>query len=114
MTVEWWEMNLETCSGYEKHFSGSRQYVSKKIKVIRRVEVKILQEIDEKVEKDPLKNVPEPIFGSVQKSLFDTFRRKLLLQMAVEWWEMNLETCSGYEKHSSGSGQYPSSRKNSY
>ena len=47
-------------------------------------------------------------FGSVQNSLFDTFRRKFLLQMAVEWWEMNLETCSGYEKHSSGSGKYVS------
>ena len=52
MTVEWWEMNLETCSGYEKHSSGSGQYVSKKIMVIRRVELKILQEIDEKVEKE--------------------------------------------------------------
>ena len=52
MAVEWWEMNLETCSGYEKHSSGSGQYVSKKIRVIRRVEVKILQEIDEKVEKE--------------------------------------------------------------
>ena len=48
--------------------------------------------------------LPETIFGSVQKSLIDTFRPKLLLQMAVEWWEMNLETCSGYEKHSSESG----------
>ena len=53
MAVEWWEMNLETCSEYEKNSSGSGQYVSKKIRVIRCVEVKILQEIDEKVEKDP-------------------------------------------------------------
>ena len=60
--------------------------------------------------KRTLKNVLELIFGSVQKSLFDTFRRELLLQMAVEWWEMNLETCSGYEKHSSGSGQYVSKK----
>ena len=50
------------------------------------------------------------IFGSVQKSLVDTFRRNFLLQMAVEWWEMNLETCSGYEKHSSESGQYVSKK----
>ena len=58
MAVEWWEMNLETCSGYEKHSSGSGQYVSKKIRVIRRVEVKILQEMDEKVENGPKKKVP--------------------------------------------------------
>ena len=31
---------------------------------------------------------------------------KILLQMAVEWWEMNLETYSVYEKHSSESVQY--------
>ena len=44
MAVEWWEMNLETCYGYAKHSSGSEQYVSKKtIRVIRLVEVKILQ-----------------------------------------------------------------------
>ena len=55
MAVEWWEMNLETCYGYAKHSSGSGQYVSKKSRVIRRVEVKILQEIDEKVEKELLK-----------------------------------------------------------
>ena len=54
--------------------------------------------------------VLETIFGSVQKSLVDTFRRKLLLQMAVEWWRMRLETCSGYEKHSSESGQYVSKK----
>ena len=48
-----WEMNLETCSGYEKHSSESGKYISKKIRVIRRVEVKTLQEIDEKVEKNP-------------------------------------------------------------
>ena len=53
MAVEWWEMNLETCSGYEKHSSESGQYVSKATRVIRHVEVKILQEMDEKVEKDP-------------------------------------------------------------
>ena len=52
MAVEWWESNLETYSGYEKHSSGSGQYVSKKIRVIRRVEVKILQEIGENVEKE--------------------------------------------------------------
>ena len=52
MAVEWWEMNLETYSGYEKHSSGSGQYVSKKSRVIRRVKAKILQEIDEKVEKE--------------------------------------------------------------
>ena len=39
------------------------------------------------------------------------FPRELLLQMAVEWWEMNLETYSGYEKHSSGSEQYVSKKK---
>ena len=38
------------------------------------------------------------------------FSRELLLQIAVEWWEMNLETCSGYEKHSSGSRQYVSKK----
>ena len=50
-------------------------------------------------------------FLSLSKShFFNTFRRELLLQMAVEWWEMNLETCFGYEKHSSGSGQYVSKK----
>ena len=49
------EINLEICPGYEKHSSSSGQYVSKKIRVIRRVELKILQEINEKVEKE-LKN----------------------------------------------------------
>ena len=51
MTVEWWENILKTYSGYEKHSSKSGQYVSKKIRVIRRVEMKILQEMDETVEK---------------------------------------------------------------
>ena len=55
MAVEWWEMNLETCSGYEKHSSESGQYVTRKIRVMRRVEVKILQEMDEKVENGPKK-----------------------------------------------------------
>ena len=52
MTVEWWEIILKTYSGYEKHSSKSGQYVSKKIRVIRRVEMKILQEKDKNVEKD--------------------------------------------------------------
>ena len=49
MAVEWWEIILKTYSGYEKHSSKSGQYVSKKIRVIRRVEMKILQEMDENV-----------------------------------------------------------------
>ena len=53
MAVEWWEMNLETCSGYEKHSQDQGNTSVKKMMVIRCVEVKKLQEIDEKVEKDP-------------------------------------------------------------
>ena len=67
MAVEWWEMNLETCSGYEKHSSESGQYVSKKIRVIRRVEMKILQEMDKKVENDPCK-MPQRQFLGLSKS----------------------------------------------
>ena len=52
------ENEFITCSGYEKHFSESGQYFSKKIRVIRLVEVKILQRMDEKVAKDPSKKVP--------------------------------------------------------
>ena len=44
--------------------------------------------------------------SKLQKSIFDIFRWKLLLHMAVEWWEINVETCSWYEKYSSESVQY--------
>ena len=49
MAVERWEIILKTCFRYEKHSSESEQYASKKIRVIRRVEMKILQEMDENV-----------------------------------------------------------------
>ena len=49
MAVERWEIIFKTCFRYEKHSSESEQYASKKIRVIRRVEMKILQEMDENV-----------------------------------------------------------------
>ena len=49
MAVERWEIILKICFRYEKHSSESEQYASKKIRVIRRVEMKILQEMDENV-----------------------------------------------------------------
>ena len=53
MAVEWWEMNLETCSGYENISQSRGNTLVKKIRVIRRVEMTILQEMDEKVENGP-------------------------------------------------------------
>ena len=44
MAVEWREITLGTCSRYEKHSPDSGLYVGKKIRVIRRVEMKISKE----------------------------------------------------------------------
>ena len=60
------------------------------------------------------KKCSRDIFWPVQKPLFHAFCRKLLLQMTVEWWEIILKTDSGYEKHSSKSGQYVSKKNQSH
>ena len=62
--------------------------------ILRQFEVKVFDE------KYVLKNASETIF-----------RRKLLLEMAVEWWEIDLETCSGYKKIPQSQG-YTSVKKN--
>ena len=84
----------------------SQDYVPvKKIGVMRRVEMKISKEKWKKL-KSFHKIAPEIFLGSVLKSVFfDNFRRRSFLQTAVKWWEISLETCSRYEKHSSESGR---------
>ena len=77
MAVEWWEMNLETCSGMKNIPQGQGNTSVKKIRVIRRVEVKMLQKIDEKVEKVLLKK------GSLHKTVegksFDVIKNHRLV-----------------------------------
>ena len=53
MALESWKIILDTRGRYLKQSPNFKEYVNKKIRVIRRVEMTKLQEMDEKVENGP-------------------------------------------------------------